>query len=54
MSSPAPNPRGMALQRILRDDDTDRRRVFEVWKRLMAVVLGQTSVHTPQEETPNE
>ena len=27
--------RGMALQKILRDDDTERRRLFEVWKRLV-------------------
>ena len=31
--------RGMALQKILRDDDTERRRLFEVWKRLVAVLL---------------
>ena len=28
--------RGMALQRILRDDDTERRRLFELWKRLVS------------------
>ena len=31
--------RGMALQRILRDDDTERRRLFELWKRLMSASL---------------
>jgi AcrR family transcriptional regulator len=32
--------RGMALQRILRDDDTERRRLFEIWKRLVSESLG--------------
>ena len=32
--------RGMALQRILRDDDTERRRLFEIWKRLVSQSLG--------------
>jgi len=32
--------RGMALQRILRDDDTERRRLFELWKRLVSESLG--------------
>ena len=32
--------RGMALQRILRDDDTQRRRLFEIWKRLVSQSLG--------------
>ena len=27
--------RGMALQKILRDDDKERRRLFEIWKRLV-------------------
>ena len=31
--------RGMALQRILRDDDTERRRLFELWKRLVSASL---------------
>jgi len=31
--------RGMALQRILRDDDTERRRLFDLWKRLVAANL---------------
>jgi len=31
--------RGMALQRILRDDDTERRRLFELWKRLVSACL---------------
>jgi AcrR family transcriptional regulator len=34
--------RGMALQRILRDDDTERRRLFELWKKLVSESLGQT------------
>lgn len=33
--------RGMALQRILRDDDTERRRLFELWKRLVSESLGR-------------
>jgi AcrR family transcriptional regulator len=32
--------RGMALQRLLRDDDTERRRLFEIWKRLVSESLG--------------
>lgn len=32
--------RGMALQRILRDDDTERRRLFELWKRLVSEYLS--------------
>ena len=32
--------RGMALQRILRDDDTERRRLFELWKRLVSANLS--------------
>lgn len=32
--------RGMALQRILRDDDTQRRRLFELWKRLVSECLA--------------
>ncbi|HXX48337.1 MAG TPA: TetR/AcrR family transcriptional regulator [Myxococcota bacterium] len=32
--------RGMALQRILRDDDTERRRLFELWKRLVSQYLS--------------
>jgi hypothetical protein len=31
--------RGMALQRIQRDDDTERRRLFELWKRLVSACL---------------
>ncbi len=38
--------RGMALQRILRQDDSERRRLFEVWKRMVAANLA--------ERTPNE
>lgn len=38
--------RGMALQRILRHDDTERRRLFEVWKRMVAASLAA--------KTPNE
>jgi len=33
--------RGMALQRILRDDDTERRRLFELWKQLVSESLGR-------------
>jgi AcrR family transcriptional regulator len=36
--------RGMALQRILRDDDTERSRLFEVWKRLVAAALSQPAI----------
>jgi len=32
--------RGMALQRILRDDDSQRRRLFELWKRLVSECLA--------------
>jgi AcrR family transcriptional regulator len=39
--------RGMALQRILRNDDSERRRLFEVWKRMVAAALG---ARTPQEK----
>jgi AcrR family transcriptional regulator len=38
--------RGMALQRILRQDDSERRRLFEVWKRMVAATLAA--------RTPNE
>jgi len=31
----------MALQRILRDDDTERRRLFELWKQLVSESLGR-------------
>jgi len=31
--------RGMALQRILRDDDTERRRLFELWKKMVSDAL---------------
>lgn len=33
--------RGMALQRILKNDDSERRRLFEVWKRMVAVSLDE-------------
>lgn len=36
--------RGMALQKILRDDDTERRRLYEIWKRLVAAALRDESV----------
>ncbi len=36
--------RGMAMQRILKDDDTERRRLFEVWKRLVAAALSQPAI----------
>jgi AcrR family transcriptional regulator len=32
--------RGMALQRILRRDDRERRRLFELWKRTVLTALG--------------
>ncbi|HMI94150.1 MAG TPA: TetR/AcrR family transcriptional regulator [Polyangiales bacterium] len=32
--------RGMALQRILRPDDSERRRLFELWKRTVVAALG--------------
>lgn len=36
--------RGMALQKILKDDDTERRRLYEVWKRLVAEALRNESL----------
>ena len=36
--------RGMALQKILKDDATERRRLYEVWKRLVAEALGKESL----------
>ena len=36
--------RGMALQKILKDNDTERRRLYEVWKRLVAEALGNESL----------
>jgi AcrR family transcriptional regulator len=35
--------RGMALQRILRSDDTARRRLFELWRELAAAALRGVS-----------
>lgn len=35
--------RGMALQKILRDDDSERRRLFERWKRIVATSLRSKS-----------
>jgi AcrR family transcriptional regulator len=35
--------RGMALQKILRDDDTERRRLFERWKAMALSVLQETN-----------
>jgi AcrR family transcriptional regulator len=35
--------RGMALQRILRNDDTARRRLFELWREMAAAALRGTS-----------
>jgi len=37
--------RGMALQRILRENDTERRRLFELWKRLVSA-----SLETPRQK----
>lgn len=31
--------RGMALQKLLKDDDKNRRRLFEVWKRMVEATL---------------
>jgi AcrR family transcriptional regulator len=42
--------RGMALQRILRDDDTERRRLFELWKRLVSASLDIPRAN-PKERT---
>jgi len=49
--------RGMALQKILKDNDTERRRLYEVWKRLVAEALGNESLwasdnrpHVPLQE----
>ena len=36
--------RGMALQKILKDDDTERRRLYEVWKRLVTQALRNESL----------
>jgi AcrR family transcriptional regulator len=36
--------RGMALQKILKDNDSERRRLYEVWKRLVAEALGNESL----------
>ena len=36
--------RGMALQKILKDDDTERRRLYGVWKRLVAEALRNESL----------
>jgi AcrR family transcriptional regulator len=36
--------RGMALQKILKDNDTERRRLYEVWKRLVAQALKDESL----------
>ena len=36
--------RGMALQKILKDNDTERRRLYEVWKRLVAEALRNESL----------
>jgi AcrR family transcriptional regulator len=36
--------RGMALQKILKDNDTERRRLYEVWKGLVAEALGNESL----------
>lgn len=35
--------RGMALQRILRPDDSERRRLFELWTRMVVGELGRQS-----------
>jgi hypothetical protein len=35
--------RGMALQRILRGDDTERRRLFDLWKRMVSESLAARS-----------
>ncbi|MCP4003607.1 MAG: TetR family transcriptional regulator [bacterium] len=41
--------RGMALQRILRDDDTERLRLFELWKHMVSTVLHEPiSLNTKQ------
>jgi AcrR family transcriptional regulator len=40
--------RGMALQRILRDDDTERRRLFEIWKRLVSESLNEAQKGEPR------
>ena len=36
--------RGMALQKILKDDDTARRRLYQMWKRLVAEALRNESL----------
>ena len=42
--------RGMALQRILRDDDTARRRLFETWKGLMRGLLASEAARGAREK----
>ena len=39
--------RGMALQRILRRDDAERRRLFELWTRSVVATLGE---HAPSND----
>jgi hypothetical protein len=34
----------MALQKILKDDDTARRRLYQMWKRLVAEALRNESL----------
>jgi AcrR family transcriptional regulator len=34
--------RGMALQRILRRDDGERRRLFELWKKMVSSAIGES------------
>ena len=41
--------RGMALQRILKDNDTERRRLYEVWKRLVSRALKDESLWSSNE-----
>jgi AcrR family transcriptional regulator len=36
--------RGMALQKILKDDDTERRRLYGIWKRLVTRALRNESL----------
>jgi hypothetical protein len=33
--------RGMALQRILRRDDAERRRLFELWKKMVVRAIRE-------------
>jgi AcrR family transcriptional regulator len=46
--------RGMALQRILRDDDSERRRLFETWKAMVSgAMAGERAASPGERNDPN-